>query len=389
MIKDLSRNGTFVNEEKIGQNQLRMIKTGDVISVIEPGIKSMIVLFFCLRRIITFFFVLVFTFRDFTPRKENNLPKELENEYFVSKKLGSGAFGEVYKLFDKKLNTYAVKYIKARSLSSEQPNEVENEIKILKKVDHVCVIRTIDIMKDNSNGVSLILEYMAGGNLLERIVSSPTGRLSEDQGRCIFYQMTHAVKYLHSKGITHRDIKPDNVLLKSDDEFTLVKISDFGLSKLVHKTTLMKTILGTPNYAAPEVLNSNIPFYSPKVDVWSMGVTLFAVISGTLPFAEEYGDVRSAILKGEYQFLARCWKQMSFDAIRLVRKLLVVDAENRLDLDEILDMKWMSNEFVGIQMAIKIMGEHEESPVEINVDKELSGFADLEPPPFKRARYVI
>lgn len=306
--------------------------------------------------------------------------------------MGSGAFGVVYKAFDRKTTPYAIKYVKGSSMVAKPKSEaLDNEISIMKKLKHVCIINTIDIIKSHT-GACLVLEYMDGGDLLNRIINSPEKRLTEEESRCIFFQITEAVKYLHKKGITHRDIKPDNVLLKDHDEFTLVKLTDFGLSKLVVDGTFMKSVLGTPTYTAPEVLMDAGTKYTSKVDVWSMGVTLFATISGTLPFAEEYGNVHIQITSGRYRFLAQCWKDVSLSAIRLIKKMLLVQPEARIDAAAILEASWLDPRHVGVENARKIMerngGRITRLPtslkrMQINTESQ---FAFPEPPA-KRARH--
>lgn len=136
-----------------------------------------------------------------------------------------------------------------------------------------CVVKLHDII-DTPDSVYMVIAYMKGGDLLTRILSKR--RLSENISKLFFYQLCTAVKHLHDMGITHRDLKPDNILLSSSEEETLVKVSDFGLSKLVEKDTIMKTLCGTPLYVAPEILETKgHGAYSKKVDVWSLGVVLF------------------------------------------------------------------------------------------------------------------
>lgn len=128
---------------------------------------------------------------------------------------------------------------------------------------------------DCQNAVYMVLEMMRGGDLISRIEAKT--RLSEPSSKLLFLQICHAVKYLHDKGITHRDIKPDNILLATNDDETLVKVSDFGLSKFVAKGSIMKTLCGTPYYLAPEVLSTKGEgTYNKKVDIWSLGVVLYA-----------------------------------------------------------------------------------------------------------------
>lgn len=127
---------------------------------------------------------------------------------------------------------------------------------------------------DKPDSVYMILEFMKGGDLLKRITTKKC--LTERISKLFFYQMCHAVKYLHGKGITHRDMKPENVLLDTVDEETLLKVSDFGLSKSVQQNSVMRTVCGTPQYVAPEVLlTQGRGAYTKKVDIWSLGVVLF------------------------------------------------------------------------------------------------------------------
>lgn len=150
---------------------------------------------------------------------------------------------------------------------------LKNQLTSFSFYSQPCVVKLHDII-DTEDSVYMVIAYMKGGDLLSRILSKK--RLSENISKLFFYQLCTAVKYLHNKGITHRDLKPDNILLNSSDEETLVKVSDFGLSKLVEKDTIMKTLCGTPLYVAPEILETKgHGAYSRKVDIWSLGVVLF------------------------------------------------------------------------------------------------------------------
>lgn len=315
--------------------------------------------------------------------------------YFVGQKLGSGAFGEVYKLLDRKMNPFAAKYIKGSSLSLQQNSSVsDNEIKIMKKLKHVCIIKTYDIIKDRMGGTSLILELMEGGDLLNRILTSPNARMSENPARFVFFQVTEAVNYLHLKGITHRDIKPDNVLLKDTTEWPLVKLTDFGLSKLVVEGTVMKSLIGTPNYVAPEVLQPDKTKYTSKVDVWSMGVMLFAMISGTLPFDDQYGDIQKQIMTGSFAFFGDYWKDVSKDAMRLIKKMLVVKPEERIKIQDIFETPWMDSSHEGVFRAVQIIEENGgslprmRSVFQVNQIGKENEFVLPNPPP-KRPRYNL
>lgn len=128
----------------------------------------------------------------------------------------------------------------------------------------------------------IILEYLEGGELTDRIMSSES--FPESDIKFLFYQIVLAVQYLHSKGIIHRDLKPQNVLLESRSPRTRVKVTDFGLSKIINDESLMTTLCGTPHFVAPEMWDPEQNFYNQKVDVWSLGVILFYMFSKELPF---------------------------------------------------------------------------------------------------------
>ncbi|XP_019895238.1 ovarian-specific serine/threonine-protein kinase Lok isoform X1 [Musca domestica] len=341
-IEDLSRNGTFVNSERIGTNSRRILQNDDIISLSHPTYKA-------------------FVFKDLSPNEAMGLPKEITSNYYVSRKLGSGACGLVRLVYDRRsCQEYAMKIVKKNMLATStspnhltDPNRVMNEAKIMKNLDHPCVINMHDIV-DKPDSVYMVLEFMKGGDLLNRIVENK--RLSEKISKLFFYQMCHAVKYLHDKGITHRDLKPDNVLLETSDEETLLKVSDFGLSKFVQKDSVMRTLCGTPLYVAPEVLlTGGRGAYTKKVDIWSLGVVLFTCLSGTLPFSDDYGSPASEqIKKGHFRFNHPSWKQVSQRATSLIKNMLIVDPQRRPTIDDVLQSSWLKDQEM-LRTANKLM----------------------------------
>lgn len=392
IIKDCSVNGTLLNGEMIGKNKQRIIRTGDVISILVSKNLQCKYLGYNLRaeiHYISFLLSIVFDFQELIPRKHIDLPKEVQTQYFVDQQVGSGAYGQVFKILDRNLNPFAVKYIKARNMHATKVSE--NEINIMKSLSHICIMSTIEIIKDES-GSALILDFMEGGDLLHRIIKSPEKRISEDSSRCFLYQIAEAIKYLHSKGITHRDLKPDNILLKDNKDITLLKITDFGLSKMITSpNSFMKTRIGTPNYTAPEVLRANNTAdtaYTHKIDIWSMGVVLFCALSGTFPFCEEFGDVKTQIILGRYQFLMKYWKGVSHDAMRLVRKMLVVNPEDRIDIDNIFKSKWMTPTTQGVMYAKEILDKYATIPLEQHHQRKIKSHESFcDEPPTKRLRH--
>lgn len=243
----------------------------------------------------------------------------------------------------------AIKIISKRkfAIGSEREADpalnVETEIEILKKLNHPCIIKIKDFF--DAEDYYIVLELMEGGELFDRVVGNK--RLREATCKLYFYQMLLAVQYLHENGIIHRDLKPENVLLSSQKEDCLIKITDFGQSKILGETSLMRTLCGTPTYLAPEVLNSlGTAGYNRAVDCWSLGVILFICLSGYPPFSEHKSQVslKDQITSGKYNFIPGVWAEVSEKALDLVKKLLIVDPKARFTTEEALRHPWLQDE---------------------------------------------
>nr|XP_033693804.1 serine/threonine-protein kinase Chk2 [Tursiops truncatus] len=220
---------------------------------------------------------------------------------------------------------------------------VETEIEILKKLNHPCIIKIKDFF--DAEDYYIVLELMEGGELFDRVVGNK--RLKEATCKLYFYQMLLAVQYLHENGIIHRDLKPENVLLSSQKEDCLIKITDFGQSKILGETSLMRTLCGTPTYLAPEVLNSfGTAGYNRAVDCWSLGVILFICLSGYPPFSEHktHVSLKDQITSGKCNFIPEVWSEVSEEALDLVKKLLIVDPKARFTTEEALRHPWLQDE---------------------------------------------
>ncbi|NXJ03681.1 CHK2 kinase, partial [Odontophorus gujanensis] len=338
-IEDHSANGTFVNRELIGKGRrLPLTHNSEIALSIQTN--------------------RVFVFSDLTVDDQLAFPRELREKYIMSKTLGSGACGEVKLAFEKSTcNKVAVKIINKRKFMASGVREanpafnINTEIEILKKIDHPCLIKIKNFFE--AEDYYIVLELMEGGELYDR-VSRPI-KMKEATCKLYFYQMLLAVKYLHDNGIIHRDLKPENVLLSSSEETCLIKarklklllITDFGQSKILGETSLMKTLCGTPTYLAPEVLNSlGTAGYSRAVDCWSLGVILFVCLCGYPPFNEQNTQLslKDQITRGEYTFIPKEWKHVSNTALDLVKKLLVVDPNKRFTIEEALEHPWLQDE---------------------------------------------
>lgn len=186
---------------------------------------------------------------------------------------------------------------------------------------------------------------MDGGELFDKVVS--IGQYDEPTAKLMSYQMVCAVKYLHDEGITHRDLKPENILLATEENETLIKVTDFGLSKFVDAGTMMKTFCGTPSYLAPEILLTvGMGAYTKAIDCWSLGVIIYICLVGYPPFSDEREDMalNKQIIGGHYSFPKEYWKDISEEAIDLVKKLLTVDPKKRATLEEVIGHPWFKDD---------------------------------------------
>uniref|UniRef100_A0A182QM38 Protein kinase domain-containing protein n=1 Tax=Anopheles farauti TaxID=69004 RepID=A0A182QM38_9DIPT len=329
-IYDHSRNGTFVNNELIGQNKCRILKHENVISIANVSIRAFV--YHDLRHGIS------------TEIKETELLKR----YHISRKIGCGAYGTVYLVYDIiSCQPYAMKQVlkdplneRSRQRFLNDAQRVMNEVNIMKNLNHPCVIKMHDIV-DKPESVYMVLEYMRGGDLLTRIIEKKY--LPERTAKLFFLQMCHAVKYLHEQGITHRDLKPDNILLEDNGEDTLLKVTDFGLSKFVSKNSVMRTVCGTSLYVAPEVLRSSgRDCYTRKVDIWSLGVVLYAMLSGSLPFSDDYGSSAVEQIKsGKFHMRQSVWKTVTPLAKELIVQILCVNPTERPSINKLLRSSWL------------------------------------------------
>uniref|UniRef100_A0A8C0LD25 Serine/threonine-protein kinase Chk2 n=1 Tax=Canis lupus dingo TaxID=286419 RepID=A0A8C0LD25_CANLU len=329
-IEDHSGNGTFVNRELVGKGRRLPLNNNSEIALSVWSNK-------------------VFVFFDLTVDDQSVYPKELRDEYIMSKTLGSGACGEVKLAFERKTcKKVAIKIISKRkfAIGSEREADpaldVETEIEILKKLNHPCIIKIKDFF--DAEDYYIVLELMEGGELFDRVVGNK--RLKEATCKLYFYQIDDFVTFM-KMDIIHRDLKPENVLLSSQKEDCLIKITDFGQSKILGETSLMRTLCGTPTYLAPEVLNSfGTAGYNRAVDCWSLGVILFICLSGYPPFSEHKTQVplKDQITSGKFNFIPEVWAEVSEKALDLVKKLLMVDPKVRFTTEEALRHPWLQDE---------------------------------------------
>merc|ERR1719150_2631248 len=288
--------------------------------------------------------------------RERNLSiqnQHITADYHIKKKLGQGNFALV-RLCQRKTDKkeFAVKIIhKKRLAKPKQQASLEREVDILKKVSHPHCVQ-LEAIYETNNHLYLVLEYCKGGELFDMICQH--SHFTELQAVKVVKQVNSALEYLHNLGIVHRDIKPENILLVENHPDSEVKLTDFGLAnRLDGKDLKFWTSCGTLYYAAPEVLSSGS--YTHKIDFWSLGVVMYVLLVGYLPF---YHDNRSKtidlIKRAKVPFDEEDWGHISKDARDLIKKLLVEDAKKRYGHEQISAHAWLSDGVVPVDTDLDL-----------------------------------
>jgi serine/threonine protein kinase len=208
---------------------------------------------------------------------------------------------------------------------------LDRELQIMKRLHHPGIIQFIDVFTD-TDYTYIILEYCPYGDLSTFI--EQFDRLDDLAARLLFTRLVGALQYLHSHGITHRDLKPENILLDANFH---PKIADFGLSAICTPTEMLSTPCGTPTYVAPEILQGRA-YRGPAVDVWSLGVVLYVMTVGRLPWTfETIPELYRNIQSGEFTLPVFISGPLGF----LIRGMLTVDPKQRLTLAQVADHPWL------------------------------------------------
>ncbi|XP_030520612.1 CBL-interacting serine/threonine-protein kinase 1-like [Rhodamnia argentea] len=261
-------------------------------------------------------------------------------KYELGRTLGEGNFGKVKVATDVESGQgFAVKIIEKAKISHLKiTDQIKREIGTLKLLKHPNVVRLREVLASKTK-IYMVLEYATGGELFDRIANQ--GRLPEAEGRKLFQQLIDGVSYCHDKGVFHRDLKLENILVDSRGN---IKITDFGLSALpqhFRDDGLLHTTCGSPNYVAPEVLN-NKGYDGATSDVWSCGVILYVILTGYLPFDDRNLVVLyQKIFKGETHIP----KWLSPGAKSLIRRILDPNPVTRITMDGIKAHNWFRQDY--------------------------------------------
>uniref|UniRef100_A0A8C5DQM1 non-specific serine/threonine protein kinase n=1 Tax=Gouania willdenowi TaxID=441366 RepID=A0A8C5DQM1_GOUWI len=253
--------------------------------------------------------------------------------YDIERTLGKGNFA-VVKLARHRITKteVAIKIIDKTQLDAVNLEKVYREVQIMKMLDHPHIIKLYQVM-ETKNMLYLVTEYAKNGEIFDYLAKH--GRLSELEARRKFWQILSAVEYCHNRNIVHRDLKAENLLL---DGHMNIKIADFGFGNFFQPGEPLATWCGSPPYAAPEVFEGQ-PYEGPQLDIWSMGVVLYVLVCGALPFGGPTLPVlRQRVLEGRF----RIPYFMTEDCEHLIRRMLVLDPSKRLSVAQIKEHKWMA-----------------------------------------------
>ncbi|XP_063707103.1 serine/threonine-protein kinase MARK2 isoform X14 [Culicoides brevitarsis] len=283
-------------------------------------------------------------YRKNHPKSSPNMPmrgsgqrwrptEEHIGKYKLLKTIGKGNFAKVK--LAKHVPTgkeVAIKIIDKTQLNSSSLQKLFREVRIMKMLDHPNIVKLFQVIETDKT-LYLVMEYASGGEVFDYLVLH--GRMKEKEARAKFRQIVSAVQYCHQKKIIHRDLKAENLLLDSEMN---IKIADFGFSNEFTPGSKLDTFCGSPPYAAPELFQGK-KYDGPEVDVWSLGVILYTLVSGSLPFdGSTLRELRERVLRGKY----RIPFYMSTDCENLLRKFLVLNPAKRASLETIMKDKWMN-----------------------------------------------
>ncbi|XP_026072208.1 serine/threonine-protein kinase MARK2-like isoform X4 [Carassius auratus] len=254
--------------------------------------------------------------------------------YRLLKTIGKGNFAKV-KLARHVLTSkeVAVKIIDKTQLNSSSLQKLYREVRLMKFLNHPNIVKLFEVI-DTEKTLYLVMEYASGGEVFDYLVAH--GRMKEKEARAKFRQIVSAVQYCHQKCIVHRDLKAENLLLDADMN---IKIADFGFSNEFTMGNKLDTFCGSPPYAAPELFQGK-KYDGPEVDVWSLGVILYTLVSGSLPFdGQNLKELRERVLRGKY----RIPFYMSTDCENLLKKFLILNPTKRGSLEQqIMKDRWMN-----------------------------------------------
>ena len=315
----------------------------------------------------------LYCFQIIFPSKHRNYytaTKQIAEEFVLNLKKGIGYlnFFDFYEMLDDigegkfglvKLGVHksthqrvAIKIIKKSQMKDNDAELVRSEIDIMKLCHHPNVVRLLDHF-ENAEYIFIVMEYLSGGSLKDYFIRKKYN-FEERRSAEIMFQLGLGLQYLHQYGIVHRDLKPDNIMMTETENMSQIKIMDFGLSKIMGPKEHVVDGFGTLSFVAPEVL-VRTP-YNREVDIWSLGIILYYMLTGILPFDDDSDNeeiIAKMIVFNECKFPKNYWEKRSDDVIDLIKRCLEKSTEKRIKIEDYLNHKWFKKFNLGVEEVLK------------------------------------
>ena len=276
--------------------------------------------------------------------KENIKNYDFNEFYILKEQIGEGYFGKVQKAINKETKKeYAVKVINKSKLSLKNYKLIKHETNIMKLLHHPHIVSLEDYFEDDEY-IYIIMELLSGGDLLE-FVGNKEEYLSEKTAAKIIKEISKGIKYMNLFGLIHRDLKPENIVLSKKEDIKSLKIIDFGLTKTLGYDEKTNEALGTITYLAPEVFTHKP--YNHKVDIWSIGIILYFLLSGSLPFDDEKLDeniIGKKVVFTQHEYPKEFFGNRSNACLKLIDKCLEKNPEKRICINDLLKDEWICRE---------------------------------------------
>ena len=268
--------------------------------------------------------------------------EDIYKNYIFEKQIGRGYFGTVNIVIPKNDSNkrYACKSINKHKLSVSKIQNVLREIETLSLVDHPNIVKFYETYNDKNN-FHIIMELCTGGDLFTHVANSEF--FTEKDACHLIFKITSAIVHCHSLGIVHRDLKPENILFENKLKFSDIKLIDFGLSRKYLNDDDLHSVVGSPFYVAPEVLEGN---YDEKCDVWSIGIIAYCLLNGSPPFvSDKKAKIFEQIKKAKVTFPIDKFALISNEAKQFILKALTRNPKKRPNAVQLLQEKWLEEEF--------------------------------------------
>jgi serine/threonine protein kinase len=282
--------------------------------------------------------------RDEPPKPVDMKAGSIYDYYDIYEELGRGAFGVVHRGVEKKTGkTYAVKFVKTPSLAEK--TMVKKECDLMNHLIHPRLLNFHDLF-DNENGgyeMAIVMEFMSGGELFEKI-SQSNYKMTEYEAKRYIRQLCEGLKHMHENSIVHLNIKPENIMFETKavpSTSSNLKLVDFSLAAKLDPEEVVKVTLADIEFASPEIIDNEAVGFS--TDMWSIGVLTYVLLSGLHPFAGlDQNEISENIKRCEYQFQPHLFSQISENGKNFIRKLLLKNRSERMNVFEALEHPWLN-----------------------------------------------